>query len=148
MFSGPGIARGKYADGFAYLFDIFPTLCELTGVEAPSTLEGKSQAAVIRGRTKSVRDTIFLAYRGIQRGVRQGRWKLLRYPEVGRTQLFDLERDPDEVQDLASDPRHKERVASLMTAMAAEQKRYGDTLALTSPTPRDGTVTEAFFLKA
>lgn len=34
------------------------------------------------------------AYQAVQRAIRDDRWKLIRYPEVNVTQLFDLEADP------------------------------------------------------
>ena len=67
----------------------------------PGSLDGKSLAPVIRGEAKQVRDAIFLAYRTVQRAVRQGDWKLIRYPQVNKTQLFDLRDDPHETWDLA-----------------------------------------------
>ncbi|MCX5769490.1 MAG: sulfatase-like hydrolase/transferase, partial [Candidatus Hydrogenedentes bacterium] len=94
IFSGPQIPRGKRVDAFAYLFDVFPTLCELVGAPAPAGIEGKSLAPVIRGEQDSVRNTIFLAYRDVQRAVRVGPWKLIRYPKVNKTQLFNLDIDP------------------------------------------------------
>ncbi len=145
IFAGPGIPRGKAVDGFAYLFDIYPTLCDFASIEKPSGLEGISQADVIRGKSKSVRDTIFLAYRDFQRGVRQGPWKLLRYPQVDRTQLFNLDEDPDELQDLAANPAQQPRVRELMTLLTEQQKRYGDTAPLHVPNPKRGDITSDFF---
>ena len=46
------------------------------------------------------------AYRNVQRAVRDDRWKLIRYPQVDKTQLFDLQNDPDELKDLSADPAH------------------------------------------
>ena len=42
MMAGPGVPAGKRSEAFAYLIDIFPTLCELTGVPTPETVEGRS----------------------------------------------------------------------------------------------------------
>ena len=56
---------------------------------------------MIEARQQGVRDTLFLAYRDVQRAVRHGDWKLIRYPKVNVTQLFDLRDDPDELNNLA-----------------------------------------------
>ncbi len=143
--SGPGIPKGRKTDAFAYLFDIYPTLCDLVGTKAPESLEGRSLAPVLRGRRASVRDTVFLAYRGVQRAVRRGPWKLIRYPEIDRTQLFNLAADPFETKDLAGAPEQKARIAEMMALLVAEQKRYGDVLPLRVENPRKGDIGIDFF---
>ena len=148
IFAGPGVPRSKKVDGFAYLFDIYPTVCELAGAPVPEGLEGRSQAPVIRGERNSVRDTVFLAYKDLQRAVRKGRWKLIRYPKINRTQLFDLESDPHETTDLAHDPRHESRVTELMELLREQQRVFGDTAPLASDNPESGDVDLDFFERA
>jgi arylsulfatase A-like enzyme len=80
-----------------------------------------------------------------QRAVRRGRWKLLRYPEVNMTQLFDLEADPYETKNLADDPAQAERVKELMSLLAEEQKRFGDKAPLTVDNPKPAAVDLSFF---
>jgi len=146
--AGPGIPRGRQVDAFAYLLDIYPTICELVGLEPPASLEGKSLAPVIRGRARRVRDTVFLAYRDTQRAVRRGRWKLLRYPRINRTQLFDLAADPDEVNDLAGRPSHRARVDELTVLLRKQQELYGDSAPLVWEGAPPGDVTLEFYQKA
>jgi arylsulfatase A-like enzyme len=67
-----------------------------------------------------------LAYKNVQRSVCDGQWKLIRYPQVDRTQLFDLRSDPSEVNDLAGKPEHSERIKGLLTLLAKEQSGFGD----------------------
>jgi len=134
LVAGPGIKKGK-SDALAYIHDIFPTVCEIVGAPQPKKIDGLSLAPIITGRKTKVRDTAFLAYMNTQRSVRDGRWKLIRFPQINRTLLFDLQTDPHETRDLAGDASNKELVARMMTMLADEQKRYGDTVALTSPDP-------------
>ena len=148
ILSGPGIPAGKSVDAFAYLFDIYPTVCDLVGAPVPPSLEGLSLGPVIRGRRRQVRDSILLAYRDFQRAIRRGRWKLIRYPQIDRTQLFDLEADPHEVHDLAGDPAQASRIRDLLEALRAEQRRFGDTLPLTALQPRPGGVDLDYFRAA
>ncbi len=136
LFAGPGIPKGQ-SDALVYLMDVFPTVCDLVGAPIPPGLDGKSLKSVITGKTKGVRDTLFLAYRDVQRAVRDERWKLIRYPHINKTQLFDLKNDPDELRDLAADPRQAKTVERLMNTLADWQKQLGDTAPLTSSTPRD-----------
>ena len=148
VMAGPGIPVGRRTEAFAYLFDIFPTVCDLVGAPIPPGIEGRSQAPVIRGEREGVRDAIFLAYKDLQRAVRRGRWKLIRYPHVNRTQLFDLDADPHEVHDLAGDPGQAARIGELMEVMRREQQAFGDGAALTAPNPRPGEVDLQFFQRA
>ncbi len=89
---GPGIARGRRNDGGLYLYDLYPAICEWAGVQPPEAVEGRGLNAG--------RDSMFFAYRHLQRAVRAGGWKLIRY-RTGPTQLFDLRSDPWELKNLA-----------------------------------------------
>ena len=42
IFAGPGVPRGETRDSYAYLLDIFPTLCDLADVPVPDTVTGRS----------------------------------------------------------------------------------------------------------
>jgi arylsulfatase A-like enzyme len=146
--SGAGIPKNKQVDWFAYLFDIFPTVCELSGVSVPEGLEGRSLAPILKGKTNTVRDTIFLGYRDIQRAVRRDKWKLIRYPQVDRNQLFDLAEDPDERNDLSAAPRQQTRVKELLRLMEEQQQRYGDTAPLHVAAPKRAKVDLDFYRAA
>ncbi|MCI0460351.1 MAG: sulfatase-like hydrolase/transferase [Gemmataceae bacterium] len=135
IFAGPGIPRGKSSTALVYLLDIFPTVTELVGAKVPASVEGKSLASILRGKEAKVRDSAFFAYRDVQRAVCDARWKLIRYPQINRSQLFDLKNDPHELKDLASDPGHAERMRELMALLQRWQRDLGDTLALTSARP-------------
>jgi arylsulfatase A-like enzyme len=135
VFAGPGIPRGETA-GLAYLHDIFPTVCELVGAKIPEGLDGQSQVAALKQESPQVRDDLFFAYRDVQRGIRDERYKLLRYPQVGVTQLFDLEADPDELNNLAADPAQAERIQQLTGRLAAWQEKLGDKQPLVVETPK------------
>jgi arylsulfatase A-like enzyme len=134
MIAGPGIKKGESA-ALAYIHDIFPTVCDLVGADAPKKIDGLSLASVIRGREAKVRDALFLAYIDTQRSVRDKRWKLIRFPKINRTLLFDLSADPRETRNLAEDATQKATVSRMMALLAAEQKHYGDPLPLTSARP-------------
>jgi arylsulfatase A-like enzyme len=136
VFAGPGVPKGQ-SDALAYLLDVFPTVCDLVGAGVPDGLDGRSLAPVLWGKEAKVRDSLFTAYREVQRAVRDERWKLIRYPHINKTQLFDLKADPDELRDLAGDPGHDGQVQRLMGLLADWQQRLGDTTPLTSANPKD-----------
>lgn len=134
VLAGPGVPHGE-SGALAYLLDIYPTVCDLVGAEVPSGIDGRSLRPILDGDARQVRESLFLAYREVQRAVRDPRWKLIRYPRINRTQLFDLETDPHETQDLSADPAHGPQVERLLGLMRDWQRQLGDTLPLESAHP-------------
>ncbi len=131
VFSGPGIPQGRRTDALCYLLDIFPTLCDLTGIAAPGSVEGRSLAGIIRGDDDLVRDSLYFAYRDCQRAVRDDRYKLIEYSVGGTltTQLFDILEDPLECTDLAGDSGHADRLNHLRSQLHQWQAGIDDPLA-------------------
>lgn len=129
VFAGPGLPAGQRCATPCYLLDVFPTLCELTGVPIPTSVEGQSLAPTLLRGAPGGRQTLYFAYRGCQRAVRNGRWKLIEYVADGRrqTQLFDLASDPFETRNLADETIHHPTVARLRQALLRQREAYGDT---------------------
>lgn len=142
IFAGPGIPHGS-SDAFAYLYDIFPTVADIAGAEVPDDLDGRSLAPVMRDETDDVRDTVFLAYKDVQRAVRLGDWKLIRYPQVDVTQLFNLRDDPHEQINLAELPQHEVRVVELWDLLEQQQHYFDDKAPLTVTDPQPALVDAA-----
>ncbi len=130
VLAGPGVPRGKSTTAFTYLLDVFPTLCDTLGLEPPPGLEGESLRPLWQGTKKRVRDSVFLPFLQIQRAVRDERWKLIAYPQIGHLQLFDLQSDPLETTSLIDRPEHTAHVARLLKLMKDWQAKVGDTLEL------------------
>lgn len=132
LISGPGISPGR-SDALLYLFDLYPTLCDLVNVEVPAGLDGKSMAPIARGKAGERRRELLLTYRDVQRGIRDEQWKLLCYPASGKFQLFDLLSDPEEMVNHVDEPDQQGRVASLFDRLQTLQKEFGDELGLARP---------------
>ena len=133
IFVGPGVPEGQSVDTLTYLYDVFPTVCDLTKVDCPDTVEGYSLVPLMEGCVDKVRDTVFAAYKDIHRTVSDGRWKLIRYYVSKKTgkgtdciQLFDLEQDPWETTNLAELPEHSERIQALATELKRWQTETDD----------------------
>ena len=136
---GPDVPAGGASDAFAYLLDLFPTLLRLGGATAPDGLDGVDLGPIWRGESAGPRDSLFLAYRQLMRSVRDDRWKLIRYPRIDHTQLFDLAADPDEMRNLAADPEQADRVRRMLGMIGAWQKKLGDDqpLSVADPQPKE-----------
>ena len=132
MMAGPGVPEGKRSEAFAYLIDIFPTLCDLTDVQVPATVEGMSLVPSPGTIREPGRDHLHFAYRHLGRSVRNTRHKLIEYCVDGTrtTQLFDLQNDPHELTDLSSNPEYREILADLRTELTRWRTDLGDTTSM------------------
>jgi arylsulfatase A-like enzyme len=127
---GPGIEPGRRIDAMIYLQSLFATTCEMARIETPQTVQFPSLVPLLTGRKERLYDSIYGAYRDLQRMVRTERCKLIRYPHVNEVQLFDLEDDPWETRDLAEDPHYADTVRKLDEQLHRWMKETGDKLEL------------------
>jgi arylsulfatase A-like enzyme len=127
VISGPGVPHGQ-SDALVYLYDLFPTICEYAHASTPAVAEGKSLAPIVHGEASDVRQYLFMAYRDWQRMVRDKRWKLIEYVvgDQHHTQLFDLSKDPDELNNLATDANSAEVLTRLQGQLRHLAKKFGD----------------------
>jgi arylsulfatase A-like enzyme len=129
VFAGPGFPRGRRRTTLCDLLDIYPTLFEALGLPLPASVEGLSLMPSVQRAGRKIRDFLFLAYTKIQRGIRtDDDWKLIEYNVGGTrtTQLFHLADDPWEMKNLAGDPAHGDRVASLRELLRTSMRESGD----------------------
>lgn len=110
----PGHIFPGISDELVSLVDIGPTLIEFAGAETLPGVDGKSFVSVLSGagNTKDKR-MVFSECPAILGDlpsfmVRKGPWKLNFYHEFDSAQLFNLQKDPGETEDLRSDPAHGE----------------------------------------
>jgi len=128
IFSGPGIPANKQTDALCYLTDVFPTLCEITKLPQAKTVSGRSMNNVFTKRKFEGRDRLFLTYSNLQRALIKDNKKLILYNVDGDypIQLFDLSKDPLEINNLAEDKDQQETIRSLKTLLNNEMRAYGD----------------------
>lgn len=136
VISGPGVPKGRRTEALCYLFDVLPTLGKACGVTAPTTSEGREFTALFADPALTHRSQLLFGYRSFQRALSDGHWKLILYPQVDRTQLFDLQADPEEMNDLSAQPEQAKRVADMLARLAAEQAVVGDVQPLTVKEPK------------
>ncbi len=110
----PGvISPGGSTPETGHVIDLMATCLDVAGAEYPKVyqgreilpLEGKSLLPVLRGGTREGHEAMFWEHEG-NRAVIQGKWKLVSdYP--GGWELYDLEEDRTETNDLAKKNQHK-----------------------------------------
>ena len=105
ILAGPDIAPGSSSEAQVYLREIYPTTCDLVGVDIPDTVSAKSFASVLHGGAKEHNEHIFGYFTDTQRMVRNSEgWKLIYYPQINFSQLFNLNDDPFELHNLYGIP--------------------------------------------
>ena len=124
VIAGPKVSRNKRSDALCYLRDLYPTICDLTGIVTPGSVEGKSLKPVITGKQDAVYSEIYGYFRDKQRMVRNKRYKLIHYPHIDRQQLFDLQKDPHEVNDLSGDKQCAKVFRELQEKLATWLDRH------------------------
>lgn len=125
MFTGAGIKHGS-SDAIVSHVDVFPTICDILGVEKPERLQGKSLMPIMNGETDKINDYIFsevtyhAAYEPM-RAVRTDRYKYIRLfgdlkkplTNIGDHESKDIyitspyvyiDRDREQLYDLVADP--------------------------------------------
>ncbi len=106
-----GKGMGTATDSTAEFVDLFPTIIDYCGLEAPHKLSGKSLRPVLESPGKTVEQP---AYTQVSRGkamgysVRSGRWRFIQWGEDGSGgfELYDHAKDELEYYNLANDPEH------------------------------------------
>ena len=118
--AGPGVPKGKRVPAQCYLRDLFPTVCDLTGVPVRAGLDGRSLKPVLAGEKDRVHDAVFGSFTDTQRMMRtDDGWKVVWYPKAGRTQLYHVAFDPDEMRDLAAEAAHRDRLRAMTGELRA-----------------------------
>src|SRR5690606_10351355 len=82
IISAPGAPRGATTRAMFETVDIYPTLCELAGIAAPSGLDGRSQAAVVRDPDTRVREFVTHVYPRnprLGRAIRDARYRFVEW---------------------------------------------------------------------
>jgi arylsulfatase A-like enzyme len=117
---GPGVKQGAVRRDVGHVIDLTPTCLEYAGVKRDD-LEGRSLRAVFEGGQRAGHEAVYWEHQG-HRAMRQGRWKLV--AEFGGAwELYDLEADRTETQNLAAS--QPERVRELERVWQAWADRVG-----------------------
>jgi arylsulfatase A-like enzyme len=115
--------------------DVAPTILELAGVPVPLWMQGRSFLPLLESREASWRDAFFYEYYEYpaehcarkHRGIRTDRWKLIHFWEQPEEwELYDLEHDPDEMNNLFGRREHEKRVRDLRSRLEALRRETGD----------------------
>ncbi len=142
-----GDRRDIAVDALVEFIDVFPTIAEACGIPIPDQVEGRSLLPLLEGKTDEHREYAFSEYYPNEEAmIRSKRFKYVfmrgkrirpdgykpGHPPHGRTErLFDLANDPNELTNLAYQPKYSEVVDRLKKEMLRrleENSPYRETL--------------------
>ncbi len=118
--------RGQVRDELVELMDVMPTLLDIAGVDVPERVEGRSLMPLIRGEQPSWRTflhgecAIVPTLDSGMQYLTDGRRKYIWYPGTGNQHYFDLENDPDEMEELSASPAHQTDIEDWRARLVAE----------------------------
>jgi choline-sulfatase len=133
---GPGVEGNRQIGRHIYLQDIMPTALQLAGAEVPQHVEYASLLPLLNAEASEPDSNIsYGAYVDVQRMITVDDWKLILYPKIGRSLLYNLHQDPLEIQDLSEQEDALATKRRLFEVLLQEQLRTGDSLDLKKPFP-------------
>jgi arylsulfatase A-like enzyme len=131
----PGKLPAAVYQGGMTTLDLMPMILEAAGVATPDRCQGQSRLGDVRAGRLGWKEPVFLqnitqypieGKPAIERAVRTERWKLI-LRDHPRSELYDIEADPGERNDLFA--REPGRVKELAALIANWGARVGDTVA-------------------
>ena len=134
----PGMAKaGSVNNDLAMNLDFAQTFLQIAGAEAPDDMQGAGLAPLLKGETPDDwRNSIYYHYyefpgaHSVRKhlGVRTDRYKLIHFyePDVDEWELYDLEKDPHEMQSVYDDPQYAKVVEEMKAELARLRDKYND----------------------
>ena len=131
----PGrIKPGTRVDELTQNIDFGPTFLEVAGAEVAGEMQGRSLLPLLVGEPVVWRDALYYHYydhggeHQVARhyGIRTKQYKLIHYYTTDEWELFDLEKDPQEMQSVYDDPDYAELREKLHGDLRDLKKFYGN----------------------
>lgn len=129
----PGVVEaGSESTALVQNLDVAQTFLDAAGVDAPAGMQGRSLVPILRGDVDDQRDAIYYHYyeypavHSVMRheGVRTDRYKLIHYYWVDQWALFDLKKDPREINNLYGHPDYAEVTQRLKDRLEELKEQY------------------------
>ncbi len=123
MIRQPGLPQpGRASQAIVETVDLFPTLTELCGLDAPGDLDGRSLLPQLADPATPTTKPSYGFWTGGQRTVRTDRWRLIQHPTVPKTRLRDEDENVLVVElfDYEADPHEAKNHAESQPAVVAE----------------------------
>lgn len=132
VIAGPKIPKGERRDQLVYLQDVMATTYDIAHIQKPQQVYFHSLMPYIFNKKQaSSYPEIYGCYMDTQRMVRTDRYKMIVYPKASKVILFDLKKDPLEMNDIAGVSANAAILKDLKLRLVRQQKQLNDGLDLT-----------------
>lgn len=123
----PGqVASSNVVNTPCAMWDILPTIGELTGTGATDKIDGRSLVGALKGKSLAPPDYLYweLHNDGFTQALRQGDWKAVR-PHGKPMELYNLAQDPQEKKNVAAQhPDEVKKISALMAAARTDSDQW------------------------
>jgi arylsulfatase A-like enzyme len=107
LMAGPRIPAASRCQRPVELLDLYPTLAEYCGIPVPSVVEGVSLMPLLKDPKAPWQRPAITTHNPGNHAIRTERWRYIRYAD-GSEELYDLQVDPHEWHNLASQERYQQ----------------------------------------
>lgn len=122
IIQAPGKPAGRKTSSLVETVDIFPTLCELAGLQTPASVQGRSMVPLLDRPEQPFREHVHSRY-GLGDAVVTERYAFTRYSGKGDgTMLYDHRTDPGENLNVAGNPEYRDAVMKMEKLLAARMR--------------------------
>lgn len=126
IISSKGVPKGAKTNSVAELLDLFPTLCDLSGIEKPEYLDGTSLVESLKNPSKVYKKNAWVRWLEGETIIADNyfytEWR--KNNTIFSRMLYDHINDPNETINLATDPNYKIKVDSLSAMLDNYLKNY------------------------
>jgi arylsulfatase A-like enzyme len=129
------IKAGTKIEKLVQNLDFAPTFLDYAGIEVPEAMQGESFRQLVSGQNVKWRDAVYYTYyeypsvHMVKRhyGVATERYKLIHfYYDIDEWELYDLENDPSEMNNVYGDPAYSEVQQMMHEKLEEQREKYGD----------------------
>jgi N-acetylglucosamine-6-sulfatase len=127
----------RVVDRMVLTTDFAPSILDVAGLSMPETGHGRSWKGLAQGQNDPAwrQGYVYMynyerqfPYTPNVRALRTEHWKYIRYPNAltpHKSELYDLDADPDELVNLIDDSRHRSRIADMHAELDRQLKALG-----------------------
>ncbi|QDU08265.1 sulfatase [Gimesia aquarii] len=131
----PGVTKsGTVNTDLVQNLDYAETFLEIAGADIPADMQGQSLVPLLKGEKVKWRDALYYHYYEFPSvhmvakhfGIRNQRYKLIRFYQFDEWEFYDLQEDPEELTNQYNNPKYADTIAKMKIELNELRKSYKD----------------------